>query len=345
MEYRELGDSEKEVSVICLGTMTFGQQNTEKEAHEQLDYATERGVNFIDTAEMYSIPPGKETQGNTERCIGSWLEKRQDRDKLVIATKATGPNPHFDYLRGGPNFSRAQLREAVEGSLKRLKTDYIDLYQLHWPERSTNYFGVRGVQTVNPEEGTNFQEVLECLYELVVEEKIKHIGISNETPWGMMQFLNAAEMYDLPRIVSIQNPYNLLCRQFESGIAEMSMREQVGLLAYSPMGMGVLAGKYLGGKEPEGARLSLYKHYTRYTAGNCAKATQMYVDIANKHGLKPSQMALAFVNQQAFTTSTIIGATKMEQLVDNIESMYLKLSDEVIQEINAVHELQPDPAV
>lgn len=344
MEYRKLGNTDVDVSVICLGTMTFGEQNTEIEAHQQLDYAVERGVNFFDTAEMYAIPPRKETQGKTEEYIGTWLKKRNKRDDLVIATKAAGPNPHFDYLRGGPNFSRKHLREAVEGSLKRLQTDYIDLYQLHWPERKANFFGVRGYRHQQNDSWTDFQDVLESLKELTEEGKIKHVGLSNETPWGFMSFLRLAEQLNLPRVQSVQNPYSLLNRQYEVGMAEVSIREQAGLLAYSPMAMGVLSGKYLHGAQPEGARLTRWKQYIRYNSENCNQATLAYHKLAQEYNMSLAQLALAFVNSRPFVSANIIGATSLKQLQENIESIDVKLPQELLVAIEKVHEKYPDPA-
>ncbi len=345
MDYRKLGNTDIDVSVICLGTMTFGEQNTEAEAHEQLNYAVERGINFIDTAELYAVPPRKETQGKTEEYIGTWLKNRQDRDKLIVASKAVGPGAHVDYLRGGPDFSPKQLREAVEGSLRRLQTEYIDLYQLHWPERNTNFFGKRGFQHDGTADSwTDFKTVLETLQALKDEGKIRYIGLSNETPWGLMQFLRLAEQYDLPRVVSIQNAYSLLNRQFEVGLAEMSVREKVGLLAYSPLGMGILTGKYLKGAKPEGARLTRWTYFKRFNSQVTATAVEEYCALADEYGISPAQMALSFVNSRPFVTSNIIGATSMKQLKENIDSIDLQLSDELIKKIEAIHSVYPDPA-
>ena len=344
MQYRQLGNTNIQLSVICLGTMTFGEQNSETEAHQQLNYALSQGVNFIDTAEMYSIPPRRETQGRTEQYIGTWLKNRQDRDKIILASKAAGPGAHFDYLRGGPKFTKAHLREAVEGSLRRLQTDYIDLYQLHWPERSTNFFGQRGYKHKENQNYTAFREVLEGLAELQIQGKIRHIGVSNETPWGLMQYLRNAELHNLPRVMSIQNSYSLLNRHFEVGLAEIAVNEQVGLLAYSPLAMGMLTGKYLNGAKPEGARLSRWTQYSRYSSPNSQNATAAYVKLAQKHGISPTQMALAFVNQQAWTSSNIIGATTIEQLQENIASINLHLSAELLSEIEQIHEQYPNPA-
>lgn len=342
MEYRKLG--EVEVSVIGLGTMTFGEQNSEKEGHEQLDYAFEQGVNFVDTAEMYSVPAREETQGATEKIIGTWL-KDQQRESVVLATKAAGPAPWNDYMRGGPDFSKDQLTEALNKSLERLQTDYVDLYQLHWPERKTNYFGQLNYKhDVSDEWEDNVRTVLETLDTFVKQGKVKAIGLSNETPWGFHQFLKIADELNLPRIKSVQNPYSLLNRVYEVGMAEMSIREDAGLLAYSPLGFGMLAGKYLNDNKPEKGRLTLFPRMARYSNERCFEATKAYAEIAEKYELSFAQMSLAFVNQQPFLTSNIIGATTMEQLKENIGSAKLILSEDIIDELNAVHDLIPNPA-
>ena len=343
MEYRALGQTDLRVSVICLGTMTFGEQNDEVDAHAQLDFALDNGVNFIDTAEMYAFPTRRETQGRTEECIGSWLVARGSRDRVVIATKASGPGDHLGYIRGGPRLNREHLTRAVEESLRRLRTDYIDLYQLHWPERDTNFFGRLGYE-YRDKTGIPIAETLGALGELVRQGKIRHVGVSNESPWGVAEFLAVARASDLPRIVSIQNPYSLLNRTFEVGLAEFSHREQVGLLAYSPLAMGALSGKYLGARKPEGARMTLFPKFERYGNPRCQVAIQAYVDVARRHGLDPAQMALAFVNSRPFVTSTIIGATTMGQLGANLESAGLDLSDEVLGAIEAIHRREPNPA-
>mgnify|MGYP003344803042 CR=1 FL=1 len=333
----------REVSKICLGTMTWGQQNTEAEAHEQISYALERGINMLDAAEMYPVPPRAETQGRTEEYIGTWFKKTGLRDSYVLATKAAGPNPEFHYLRGGPRFTKDQLTEAVNGSLRRLQTDRIDLYQLHWPDRYTNFFGQRGYfHREQPE--TPIEETLRALAELVDEGLVKHIGISNETPWGTMEYLRLAKSYGLPTVAAIQNVYNLLSRQFETGLAEMSIREDVGLLAYSPMAFGMLSGKYLAGKTPAGARLTLFDRFTRYDSPQCLAATEAYAEIAAQQGISLAQMSLAFVCQQPFVASCLIGATTMEQLKENIDAINITLSDEVLAQIDAVHNCYPDPA-
>ncbi len=345
MQYRKLGRTDLDVSVICLGTMTWGEQNSEADAFEQLDYALSRGVNFIDTAELYSIPPKAKTYGSTERIIGNWLAARKSRDRVVLASKVAGnTNGWVSHIRGGPRLNRAQMTEALEGSLRRLQTDYLDLYQVHWPARTTNYFGERGLAEIEEEEVESIGETLEVLDGFVRAGKVRHIGISNETPWGMMQYLCLAEKHGWARIVSIQNPYSLLNRLFEVGLAEMSLREQVGLLAYSPLGFGVLSGKYLDGSASGRSRLKLFPDYQRYSGDNAVTATRQYVELARAHGLSPSQMALAFVNSRSFVTSTIIGATDMTQLRENIDSIDITLGDEVLEAIEAIHAAIPNPA-
>jgi len=342
MEYRYLGNTEEKVSVICLGTMTWGEQNSEAEAHEQMDYAVERGVNFFDTAEMYPVPPRPETQGETERHIGTWLAKRGRRDDLVLATKVSGPG--VDHVRNGrPSFDRQGLREALEASLERMQTDYVDLYQLHWPERHANFFGRLGYGPDDDPVPPRIRETLEALGELVEEGRIRYIGLSNETPWGVMRFLHTAEQNDLPRVVSVQNPYNLVNRTYEIGLAEVSHREQCGLLAYSPLGFGVLSGKYLDGQRPNGARLTEFTRFTRYLKEAGQDATRRYVELARDHGLDPAQMALAYVNTRPFLTSNIVGATTLDQLKNDIDSIDITLSNEVLEGIEAVHTNRPNP--
>lgn len=344
MEKRLLGQTDLSVSLICLGTMTWGEQNTEQEAFQQLDYAVDQGINFIDAAEMYPVPPRAETQGLTETYLGNWLKARGRREELVIASKVAGPGNGLNYLRGGPRLNREQIRTALDDSLKRLQTDYIDLYQVHWPDRNTNFFGKLGYQHDPQEQSTPIEETLDALGEQVKAGKVRHIGVSNETPWGVMKYLSLAEQKGGPRIVSIQNPYNLLNRTYEVGMAEVSQREGAGLLAYSPLGFGVLSGKYLGGRKPENARLTLYSRFSRYSAPQVEKAVQAYVDLAHKHGLSPTQMALAFVNSRPFVTSNIVGATTLAQLEENIASHKIELSDEVLQEIEAIHRVYTYPA-
>jgi aryl-alcohol dehydrogenase-like predicted oxidoreductase len=344
MEYRRLGNSGLRVSAICLGTMTWGEQNTEAEAHAQLDYALAQGVNFIDAAEMYPVPTRPETQGRTEAYIGSWLAGRGRRDDVVLATKITGPRSDLAHIRDGrTRFTETALRQALDGSLRRLRTDYVDLYQLHWPDRRTNFFGRLGYAPAAEEEAPHVEETLTALAKLVDEGKIRHIGLSNESPWGAMRFLAAAEALGLPRIVSIQNPYNLLNRSYEIGLAEISHRERVGLLAYSPLGFGMLSGKYLDGARPAGSRITLFARFTRYLNEQSQRAVAEYAALARRHGLSPAQMALAYVNSRPFVTSTIVGATTMAQLEEDVASLSLRLSDEVVTGIEAIHTRQPNP--
>ncbi|WP_163577939.1 NADP(H)-dependent aldo-keto reductase [Halomonas faecis] len=335
MQTRPLGNTGIEVSRLCLGTMTFGEQNSESEAHEQLDRAVAFGINFIDTAEMYPVPPRPETQGRTEAYIGSWLKTRTSRDDVIIATKAAGPG--LDHIRGRPRLTRKHLHQAIDDSLARLQTDYVDLYQLHWPDRRSNFFGRLGYVHDEEEDATPLEETLSALKELVDAGKVRAIGLSNETPWGVMRCLQLADSLGVPRVASVQNPYNLLNRSFEVGLAEIAHREGVGLLAYSPLGFGVLSGKYLDGARPSNARLTLFERFQRYTSSQAEEATRAYVAIARERGLDPAQMALAFVNSRPFLTSNIIGATTMEQLESNLESEFLKLDDDVLEAIEDVH--------
>jgi aryl-alcohol dehydrogenase-like predicted oxidoreductase len=345
MEYTKLGRTDITVSRICLGTMTWGEQNTEAEAHEQLNYSVDAGINFIDTAEMYPVAPKKETQGLTETYIGTWLAKRTDRDKLIIASKVCAQADWTDYMRDGkPRLDKKNIHEAINASLTRLQTDYVDLYQTHWPERDTNYFGQLNYFHAPDKDGVPIEETLDVLDDLVKEGKIRMVGISNETPWGCAEYLRVASEKNVPRIVSIQNPYNLLNRTFEVGLSEFSHREDVGLLAYSPLAFGVLSGKYIGGTKPEGSRLALFDRFTRYTNPQSDAATEAYVSLAKENELDPSQMALAFVNDRPFLTSNIIGATSMEQLKTDIESINIKLSKDIIRAIEAIHEKYPNPA-
>lgn len=343
MQYRSLGQTNIKVSVICLGTMTWGQQNNEADAHEQLDYAFSQGVNFIDAAEMYPVPPMKETQGRTEQYIGSWLKARGNRDKVILASKVSGRANWLPWIRGGPRLSRRHILEAIDTSLKRLQTDYLDLYQLHFPDRATNYFGELGYQHNPQDDDIAIGETLDALGELVKAGKVRQVGISNETPWGLMEYLRAATVIGGPRIVSIQNPYSLLNRSFEIGLAECAIREQVGLLAYSPLGFGVLSGKYLDGQWPDNARLTLYKRFSRYTSERANRAVKSYVALARQYELEPAQMALAYVNGREFLTANIIGATTMDQLRSNIGSINLVLTDEVLKGIEAIHQQDPNP--
>ena len=338
MEKRRLGRTDLDVSLICLGTMTWGEQNTEQEAFEQLDYATGEGINFIDAAEMYPVPPKAETQGLTEQYLGNWLARRGRRDDLVIASKVAGPGNGLTYLRNGPRLTREHIREACDASLKRLQTDYIDLYQVHWPDRNTNFFGKLGYRHREDEDFTPIEETLDPLHELVQEGKVRHIGLSNETPWGTMKYLQLAEQNGWPRPVSIQNPYNLLNRTFEQGLAEVAHREDVGLLAYSPLAFGMLTGKYLDGQRPENARITLFKRFVRYQGERAEKAIRAYCDLARAHGLTPAHLALAWVNSRRFVTSNIIGATTMEQLRENMDSVSISLSDEVLDALEGLHQ-------
>lgn len=348
MQYRTLGHTDIQVSQITLGTMTWGEQNTEAEAHEQIALALDRGVNLIDAAEMYPVPPKPETQGATERILGNWLARSGQRDKVLIATKATGPArmPHNPrHIRGGENhFDRKGLSDALDASLKRLQTDYVDLYQLHWPDRSTNTFGQLNYPWVEDEFTVPVEETLAVLKDFVDAGKIRHIGVSNETPWGLSRFIAAADRLGLPRIVSIQNPYSLLNRSFEIGLAEFSHRDKIGLLAYSPLAFGVLSGKYLNGAQPPAGRLTLFSRFTRYTNPQAEAAATAYVELARRHGLSPAQLALAYVNSRPFVTSNIIGATTQEQLRENLDSTAVTLSAEVLAEIEAIHVRQPNSA-
>lgn len=346
MEYRSLGRTDLKVSAICLGTMTWGQQNTEAEAHIQMDYALDQGINFFDTAEMYPVPPKADTQGRTEQYIGTWFQARKNRDKVILATKVTGRS-QMSWVRGGenPRLDYRQISMALEASLQRLQTDYIDLYQLHWPERQTNYFGQLGYNHVEKDDALPIEETLEALDKLVKTGKIRHIGLSNETPWGVMRFLALSEKHGWPRVVSVQNPYNLLNRSYEVGLAEVSIREDCGLLAYSPLAMGMLSGKYLDGARPKGARMTEFSRFTRYLTDKANDATQEYVQCAQNFDLDPSQMALAFVTSRRFVTSNIIGATSMEQLKLDIDSAKVTLTPEVLKELETIHErhLYPCP--
>lgn len=344
MKYTTLPNTTIKVSKICLGTMTWGEQNTEAEGHQQMDYALEQGINFFDTAEMYSVPARAETCGSTEKIIGTWLKKTGHREKIVLASKIAGPGPYTAHIRS-TGFSKEAIAEAIEGSLQRLQTDYIDLYQLHWPERGVNCFGVRDYPfETSKKEAENHLEILETLNDFIKQGKIRHIGLSNETPWGTMKYLQTAKEHNLPRMITIQNSYSLIHRAYEYGMSEVSLRENIGLLAYSPLAFGVLSGKYLDGHKPKGARVTLFPNFSRYSSEQSAKAVREYLKIAKKHKLTLAQLSLAFVNQLPFVTSNIIGATKMSQLKENIDSINIDLSQEIIDEINAVHALIPNPA-
>ena len=329
MEYNKLPGTNIDVSKICLGTMTWGRQNSDSEAYEQMDYSLDHGVNFFDTAELYPVPATPDRYADTERIIGNWFSSRNNRDKIILATKIAGPG--------------SSIEDAVNGSLERLKTDYIDLYQLHWPERMTNFFGKRGFNYVDDGWEDNFQEILEKLKKIVNQGKIRHIGLSNENPWGFMKFIEYSKI-GLPKMITIQNPYSLLNRLFEIGNAEVCKREETGLLAYSPLGFGVLSGKYRNGRIPDNSRLKLFPNLSRFSNDNCIKAVDMYYQISQKYNMTLAEMSLAFVNDRPFVTSNIIGATSMDQLKENINSINIKLSDDIIYEINKVNEEIPNPA-
>ena len=345
MEYNNLPGTNIEVSKICLGTMTWGRQNSESEAFEQMDYSLDHGVNFFDTAELYPVPATPERYADTERIIGNWLSSRKNREKIILASKIAGPEAFSSHIRKNMSFDKKNIDEALHNSLRRLNTDYIDLYQLHWPERKTNKFGQRGFNYVpNDPWVENFEAVLDALKSHVDSGKIRHIGISNENPWGMMKFINASNQ-KRPRMVSIQNAYSLLSREFETGHSEISMREDIGLLAYSPLGFGVLTGKYMNGVIPKGSRLEVMPNYKRYSSYECSKATKLYYELAKESGLSLTQLALSFVNDRSFVTSNIIGATNILQLKENIGSHKIKLSKEILSQINAIHNKIPNPAV
>ncbi len=344
MEKRQLGRTDLDVTALCLGTMTWGEQNNESEAIAQMDRAKAAGINFVDTAEMYPVPPKPDTYATTERYIGNYFKARGNRADWILASKIAGPGNGISHIRDGKlKMNRQHIVAALDASLQRLQTDWIDLYQLHWPERSTNFFGQLGYRH-QEQDFTPIEETLEVLDEQVRAGKIRHIGLSNETPWGAMKFLQIAEGRGWPRAVSIQNPYNLLNRSFEVGLAEIAMREQCGLLAYSPLAFGMLSGKYEQGAQPAGARLTLFSRFARYAKPESQAACSRYVALAKEHGLDPAQMALAYVTQQPFVTSNIIGATSIEQLESNLASSELHLSAEVLEAIEAIHTAQPNPA-
>ena len=344
MNYKKLGTTDIDVSTICLGTMTWGEQNSQEEGFQQMDYALDQGVNFWDTAEIYSVPPKEKTFGHTEIIIGNWFKKTKKREKVILATKVAGPMR--PYVRGGGNqFDKKNITEALNGSLKRLQTDYIDLYQLHWPERNTNTFGRLGYEHKENENWNKFEDVLENLKEFIDQGKIRYIGLSNETPWGFSKFLEISKKKNLPKIVSVQNPYNLVNRAYEIGMSEISIREKAGLLAYSPLAVGYLTGKYRNKKIPKNSRLDLfYNNYPRYHNERTYKAVDEYFKIAQKYKISLAQLSLAFVNSRDFVTSNIIGATTMKQLKENIDSIKISLDKKIIEEINFVHENNPNPA-
>jgi aryl-alcohol dehydrogenase-like predicted oxidoreductase len=346
MNKRRLGTTDLMVSSLCLGTMTWGEKNTLEEAHQQLDYAIERGINFIDAAEMYPVPPRAETQGLTEAYIGKWPKLQSLRDKIILATKVVGPMPSAEYLRAGKTrLDRKNITQALEESLKRLKTDYIDLYQLHWPDRKTNFFGQLSFPTFSLEQEiqTPIADTIEVLEELKKSGKIRHFGLSNETPWGVMSFQAHSQQHNTSSPQSIQNPYNLLNRTFEIGLSEIALREKVGLLAYSPLAFGALSGKYLNDQKPQGARLTLWERFSRYTNPRGVQATQDYVHLAEEFGLNPVHMALQFVTTRPFVTSNIIGATNLTQLKENCDSIDCQLGEELLERIEQIHTLNPNP--
>jgi aryl-alcohol dehydrogenase-like predicted oxidoreductase len=343
MNYRKLGNTDLNVSTMCLGTMTWGEQNTQEEGFEQMSYSLDQGINFWDTAEIYAIPPKKDTYGKTEEIIGNWFKKNKKRDKIILASKIAGPG--LSWIRNGKSeYNRKNLIDATNSSLKRLKTDYIDLYQLHWPERKTNYFGQLGYEHNEKNNWNQFEEILIALDELIKSGKIKYIGISNETAWGLSKFLEISKLKGLPKMMSVQNPYNLLNRTYEVGLAEISIREKSGLLAYSPLASGILSGKYRNGNLPDGSRMKLFgDRFPRYKTINATGAIEEYYKISKKYNLDLSQMSLKFCEIQPFMTSIIIGATTMEQLKTDVESVNVNLSNEIIKEINEVQKKYPNP--
>ena len=342
MEYNILPNSNIKVSKICLGTMTWGRQNNQQEAFDQMDYSIDKGVNFFDTAELYPVPATPDKYAITEEIIGNWFQQSKKRDKIILATKIAGPGDYTAHIRK-TGFKGNSIENALDGSLKRLKTDYIDLYQLHWPERITNTFGNRNYQYFNDSWEDNFEFILEKLKELIKIGKIRHIGLSNENPWGIMKFLEYSKR-ELPKMITVQNPYSLLNRLFEVGSSEICKRENVGLLAYSPLGFGILTGKYFNGKMTKNSRLDLFPTLKRYSNENSIKAAKLYEEVAKKHNLSLTHLSLSFVNDRPFVTSNIIGATNLEQLKENIESVNIKLSDEIISEINSINNKIPNPS-
>ncbi len=344
MNYKKLGSTDVDVSTICLGTMTWGEQNSKADGFEQMDYAIDNGVNFWDTAEIYAIPMREETYGETENIIGEWFKKTKKRDKVILATKVSGPTSK-EYIRGGGcSYDKKSMSEALEKSLKRMQTDYIDLYQLHWPERNTNFFGQQGYEhDSNEKNWIAFEEILENLKKFVDAGKIRYVGLSNETAWGLAKCLELSKLKNLPKMMAVQNPYNLLNRTYEVGLAEISVREQSGLLAYSPLAFGYLTGKYRNNNMPKGSRIDLFKDFTRYNNENSIKAIEEYYKISQKFNLDFAQMSIKFCEIQPFVTSVIIGATTMQQLKTNVESVNVKLNNEIINEINEVQKIYPNP--
>ncbi|WP_180160344.1 NADP(H)-dependent aldo-keto reductase [Acinetobacter sp. YH12054] len=348
MQFKPLAHTGILVPEICLGTMTFGEQNTQAEAFEQLDYALERGLNFWDTAEMYPVPPKPETQGSTETIIGNWIAARGGRDKIILASKIAGPSQGGSHIRDGQTkFIASEIESALDQSLQRLQTDYLDLYQLHWPQRPTNFFGKLGfgnAEANNTQTITNLEETLVALSYEVKKGRIRTIGLSNETPWGTLKFLQLAEKHGLEKIVSVQNPYSLLNRTYEIGLSEIAHYEGVGLLAYSPLAFGYLTGKFRHGARPANARVTLFSRFSRYSNAESEWATEQYAQLAEQHGLTLTQLALAFIKQQFFVTSTIIGATNLDQLKENIDAFEVNLSEDILKGIEAIHRQQPNPA-
>ena len=345
MKFKTLGDTNLKVSLICLGTMTWGEQNTQEEGFEQMDYAIEREINFFDTAELYAIPPKATTYGKTEEIIGNWFKERKNRKKIILASKIAGPG--LKWIRGGgAQFSEKSIESALHDSLRRLKTDYIDLYQLHWPERNVNNFGDLDYEHNENEKSWNsFESILKVLKKFIDQGKIRYIGLSNETPWGFLKFLRIAEEQKLPRVVSVQNPYSLVNRSYEVGMSEISMREKTGLLAYSPLAGGYLTGKYRNNQIPKNSRMDLYyNNYSRYHSRRTYDAVDEYFKIAKKCKISLTKLSQAFVNSRDFVTSNIIGATTMEQLKENIDSINISLDENIVNEINSVHEKIPNPA-
>ena len=344
MKFKKLGNTNLDVSVICLGTMTWGTQNSEKDAFEQMDYSVNNGVNFFDTAEIYSVPPDSESFGKTETMIGNWFEKRKNREKIILASKVAGPR--LDWIRGGENnYNEKNIGKAIDGSLKRLKTDYIDLYQLHWPERSTNCFGRREFQVNKDEaEWNDFESVLKALEKFIKSGKIRYIGMSNETPYGLSKYLELSKNKDLPRMMSVQNPYSLVNRTYEIGMSEISIREKCGLLVYYPLAAGALSGKYRGGQMPKNSRMTLFKGWERMINPLAMKAYDEYYELAREYNMTMVQLAQAFVNSRPFVTSNIIGATTMEQLKENIGSIGRELTEEMMEKINLIHNNNPNPS-
>ncbi|CAB1214114.1 NADP(H)-dependent aldo-keto reductase [Acinetobacter bouvetii] len=348
MQLKPLANTGILLPEICLGTMTFGEQNTQAESFQQLEYALDQGLFFWDTAEMYPVPPKPETQGATESILGNWIAERGQRDKLFIASKIAGPSQGGSHIRDGQTrFTASEISSAIDGSLKRLQSDYIDLYQLHWPQRPTNFFGKLGysnAEAENKKEITALEETLTALSDEIKKGRIRYIGLSNETPWGTLKFLHLAEKLGLEKFVSVQNPYSLLNRTYEIGMSEIAHYENVGLLAYSPLAFGYLTGKFRHGARPANARVTLFSRFSRYSNPQSEWATEQYAQLAEKHGLTLTQLALAFIKQQFFVTSTIIGATNLDQLKENIQAFEIDLSADILQGIEDIHRQQPNPA-